>query len=276
MTGLRVVLIAGPNGSGKSTLTRQLPSSGIVLPERYINSDDIARAMQAAAPEVPQEQRNEDAFRQARQLRQAYREERVSFAFETVLSHPSTLIDMQKLRAAGYTVELVYVTTGDPEINVQRVAERVRTGGHHVEPDKVRSRYERALRLLPRAVEEADRASVFDSTDVIRLCYRKGRFNAPAEPPPYLQNRLLDPLTLREAERQRITAEFSGQGEIRLPDEADGTCSGPIRLVLSHYVVQETEPGAFLRHDRSALTVMPVQGTCCTIEYADGQGRLMP
>jgi predicted ABC-type ATPase len=76
---------------------------------------------------------------------------------------------MRRLRDAGFLVTLVFVTTSNPAINIGRVAARVRAGGHDVPRDKIADRYERAMGFLPRAVEEADRAFVFDAAGRTRL-----------------------------------------------------------------------------------------------------------
>ena len=48
---------------------------------------------------------------------------------------------------------LVFVETNNPQINVERVALRVRQGGHDVAIDKIIARYDRTLQLLPKTVE---------------------------------------------------------------------------------------------------------------------------
>ena len=120
MSEPQLVLIAGPNGSGKSTVTARLAEFGISLPANYINADDIARSLADTHPDTPQVERERIAFRQARELRRTYREQKQSFAFETVFSHPSTLLDMLQCRAAGFEVRLLFVSTENAEINVLR------------------------------------------------------------------------------------------------------------------------------------------------------------
>ena len=58
-----------------------------------------------------QEERERAAFAQARALRKHRRKEGVDHAFETVFSHPSTLMDMRHLREAGFEVVFYFVTT---------------------------------------------------------------------------------------------------------------------------------------------------------------------
>lgn len=270
-----VVIIAGPNGSGKSTLTQILPDQGIVIPPAYINPDDIARQLGQTLPELSQEERNREAFHQARQLRQEYREEGIPFAFETVFSHPSGLLDMQRLRSAGYIVTLVVVTTGSAEINVRRVAERVRTGGHSVDEDKIRERHGRFLRLLPRIVEEADRAFVFDASDIIRLCYRTGRRSiATSEMPDYLRQRLLVPLEEREGARQEVNRMLMPGEALATPDEEKGRYTGVIRACVPFYAIQEVGPQQLVRHDALLLDSDVAKAETISIGYQSGYGLI--
>jgi len=89
-----LVVIAGPNGSGKSTLTDDgnLEQLGLALPKNYINPDDIRREIVAERPDLDGKPADQQAFRRARELREEYRSGGLSFAFETVFSHPSNLV----------------------------------------------------------------------------------------------------------------------------------------------------------------------------------------
>lgn len=66
--------------------------------------------------------------------------------------------------AQGYRTYLYYVATDDPDINVARVAERVKNGGHDVPEEKIRSRYVRSLDLLMDAIRSSTRAYIFDNS----------------------------------------------------------------------------------------------------------------
>lgn len=90
--------------------------------------------------------------------------QRVSFTFETVMSSADKLETMSAARRAGYRIYLYYICTEDPQINVARVANRVRLGGHDVPEEKVVSRYERSLALLSAAIRLSDRAYIFDNS----------------------------------------------------------------------------------------------------------------
>lgn len=268
----RLLVFAGPNGSGKSTITtpENLAAFG-VAPDRYINADEIARALLETLPNLTQEEREHIAFRQARDRRKSNREQGESFAFETVFSHPSTLLDICDCRDAGFLIAVLFVTTDNAETNVTRVAERVRTGGHDVPTDRIRARYERTMRLLPRIVEDADRAYVFDNTDkTVRVFpYRAGRAeNTTDTLPDFLQTRLVKPLRVRKHERARFAATF---GESQTPDEGAGEYAGLIVEVGTQYFWQEAE-GATLRHDRLLFADAPGDAQTVMVRYKDGTG----
>lgn len=89
-----------------------------------------------------------------------------SFTFETVMSSPDKVDLMHRARRAGFRVYLYYIATSNPEINISRVRNRVRSGGHNVPEDKIVTRYERSLDLLYSAIQQTNRAYIFDnSTD---------------------------------------------------------------------------------------------------------------
>jgi predicted ABC-type ATPase len=97
-------------------------------------------------------------------LRQRLLDQRMSFTFETVMSHSSKVDFMKNAQARGYRIYLYFVSTENPEINTDRVAIRVRAGGHPVAATKVHERYHKSLRLLPQAIATSDRAYIFDNT----------------------------------------------------------------------------------------------------------------
>ena len=87
-----------------------------------------------------------------------------SFSFETVMSHPSKIEEIKRAQKIGYRTYLYFVCTDDPEINVDRVANRVQMGGHAVKVDKIRSRYSLTLKNLFPAIKSVNRAYLFDNS----------------------------------------------------------------------------------------------------------------
>lgn len=68
------------------------------------------------------------------------------------------------MRASGYRTYLYFVATEDPEININRVRNRVAAGGHPVPTEKIVQRYGRCLALLQAAVAASNRAYIFDNS----------------------------------------------------------------------------------------------------------------
>ncbi len=99
-------------------------------------------------------------------VRQKLLSQRLSFTFETVMSHPDKVALLARAQVIGYRTYLYFVATDDPAINVSRVQNRVALGGHAVPEAKIAPRYHRSLDLLMDAIRHSHRAYIFDnSTD---------------------------------------------------------------------------------------------------------------
>lgn len=143
-------IFAGPNGSGKSTITAGFPVVG-----RYVNADEIQRLLGCSALE---------AAENAEKTRRALLAAGQDLTYETVFSTRRHLDFLRAARDAGYATFCVYVLTRDPEINFARVRARVARGGHDVPPEKIRSRFWRAMALIPELCAGCDRVLIFDNS----------------------------------------------------------------------------------------------------------------
>ncbi len=97
-------------------------------------------------------------------IRRQLLKSKTSFSFETVMSHPDKVQLLTQAKAIGYRTYLYYVATEDPEINISRVKQRVKMGGHSVPEDRIVNRYFRSLDLLHAAVQNTDRSYIFDNS----------------------------------------------------------------------------------------------------------------
>lgn len=145
-----VIVFAGPNGSGKTTITKMAKTVG-----EYINADDIKRTTLCSDIE---------AAIKAEELREYMIEQKKDFTFETVLSTERNLLLLQKAKEKGYFVRGIYVLTANADINVARVSARHALGGHTVPEDKIRTRYDRAIKLIPRLIDVCDILHIYDNT----------------------------------------------------------------------------------------------------------------
>ncbi len=97
-------------------------------------------------------------------IRQKLVEKRCSFTFETVMSSEDKIRFLQHAKTQGYRTYLYYVATIDPALNIDRVRDRVKKGGHDVPRKKIIDRYHRSLEFLLDAIHQTDRAYIFDNS----------------------------------------------------------------------------------------------------------------
>ena len=159
-------IVAGPNGCGKSTFTQSRFRALSV-----IDPDAIARRL---ALETPTDAAGA-AGREAVLERRRAIDSGQSFAVETTLSGRSVLRLMKKAKAAGYRVELHFISVASVEVALARISSRVDQGGHDVPEADVRRRFRRAEANLPEAIELSDEARRYDNT-VIEQPYREVEF----------------------------------------------------------------------------------------------------
>jgi predicted ABC-type ATPase len=156
---LRILVFAGPNGSGKSSVTSAWQIVGL-----YINADEIKKKRSCTDLEAAEE---------AEYLRKLCLAERRSFTFETVLSTDRNLDLLKCAKAAGYVIEGVFVLTASVELNIFRVKAREFSGGHSVPPEKIRSRYAKALVNVPHLLALCDVFRTVDNTITPQFIYVK-------------------------------------------------------------------------------------------------------
>ena len=136
----QLVIIAGPNGAGKSSL------APFLLRDRFsafafVNADSIASGLSAFDPESVALQAGRVMLQRLHELSQR----KESFAFETTLAARSYATWLRQLRALGYSTHLLFVWLRSADLAIERVAERVRRGGHAIPPEEIRRRYERGV-----------------------------------------------------------------------------------------------------------------------------------
>ena len=236
-----------------------LPSSKINLTSlrKYINPDEIALTLGGNTMEKAYE-----ASAIAAQERLNCIDNKQSFSFETVMSHPSKLAILETAKKAGFETRLVYISTDNPQTNVDRVKQRVIDGGHDVPENKVISRYHRSLSLLPKASEIADKTYIFDNTNSSRLGVELSQgkiIEKPGEEVTWVKNTIT---TLNERQQERLSLEQQYPDIISAPlDRSEHT--GKIEAVDKHFTVQQTHDGQVIIHensivnlDRSAIGIM--------------------
>ena len=121
----KYILIAGVNGAGKSTLYQLLQSLHDIP---RVNTDEILREFG--------DWRNMtdvmNAGKMAVKKIARYFDEGITFNQETTLCGKSILSNIAKAKKRGYFIELHYIGVENADIAKERVAKRVKQGGHGI------------------------------------------------------------------------------------------------------------------------------------------------
>ncbi len=136
----KIIIFAGPNGAGKTTFAKEFLPSEASCPI-FINADLIAACIAPFAPESAAIA----AGRLMLQLIAKHTAAGDSFAFETTLSGRSYARMIPKWRAAGYRIEFFFLSLPSAQFAIERVAQRVRQGGHNIPSDVVERRFASGL-----------------------------------------------------------------------------------------------------------------------------------
>ena len=260
-------MFAGPNGSGKSTITPSFQAEPD-FPSNYINPDEIALSLGGNIMERAYE---------ASAIAASHRDDCIrngdSFAFETVMSHPSKLALLEKAKDAGFDITLVFISTKDPRYNVARVRDRVAKGGHDVPEDKIISRYHRTHAYLPIAISLAHRIYIFDNTVTPQLeaVLSLGEIaEQNQESPQWIVDTLNNYKSCREEKVSLIKKVDKSQKacSISLINESEYT--GKIEFIGKHYVSQEVSNTEIILHHFGLIDSDLSLSQTVSIKYQDG------
>lgn len=137
----QIAILGGVNGAGKTSSSELILRTGMKIPV-FVNADTIARGLNAFDPESQAVRAGRIMLEHLRSLA----ERRISFAFETTLAARTYARWLRELRETGYSVHMLYYWLESPDLAIQRVADRVRSGGHFVPAATIRRRYSRSVR----------------------------------------------------------------------------------------------------------------------------------
>ena len=158
-------IIAGCNGAGKTT------ASMTILPEildcqEFVNADEIAKGLSPFHPEKVAVEAGRIMLNRINHLLGQGED----FALETTLSSKSYVRFIQKAHESNYKVTLVFVYLKSVELAKQRVAERVRKGGHNIEPLVIERRYYAGLKNLKELyISKCDDWMIFDNSTTLQI-----------------------------------------------------------------------------------------------------------
>lgn len=153
-----IYILAGPNGAGKTTFANTFLQPFARCRE-FLNADLIAAGLSPFAPESQAIRASELLLKRIDELVST----RSTFSFETTLAARSYQGSVIQWRRLGYRVILYFIWLPNPELAIQRVAKRVREGGHNIPETVVRRRYARGLaNLLDLYIPIVNTTCIFD------------------------------------------------------------------------------------------------------------------
>lgn len=156
----RIVVAAGTNGAGKSTIVQPFVQANGGY---YFNPDEYTRGL--AATGMLLQDANAAAWNYGfKQLKEAI-DDGKRYSFETTLGGNTIPAELMRALAMGCEVDIIYVGLASPELHIQRVAERVRRGGHDIPEDKIRERYRNSLVNLANFIGTPASIRVFDNSE---------------------------------------------------------------------------------------------------------------
>lgn len=109
--------------------------------KEFVNADEIARGLSPFNPESM-------AIEAGRLMLQRINEllkNQQNFSIETTLATRSYTRLVHRAQEQGYKVNLIYFWLSSPDLAIQRVAQRVRNGGHDIPKEVVLRRIKQAL-----------------------------------------------------------------------------------------------------------------------------------
>ena len=129
-----------------------------------MNADLIASGLSPLKPELAARQGGRLLLMELNRLADA----RVNFAFETTLSGRTYLKLLKQWKADGYQIEIVFLSLPSVALALQRIAVRVRQGGHDVPRADVVRRFRRSSKNFQMLYQDlADKWSVYDNSGAV-------------------------------------------------------------------------------------------------------------
>lgn len=151
-------VFAGNNGSGKSTI-RNLIGEKIGI-ETSIDPDSLTRKYRRYKSNNPVFQAGKESLTLINQ----YTKDKRSFSFETTLSGKTSLKQIKRAKDNGFEIIMFFVGLDNIEMNIKRVKQRVKSGGHHIPTPDIIRREERTKNNLLNNIDVLNQLVLLDNT----------------------------------------------------------------------------------------------------------------
>lgn len=134
-----IVIIAGANGVGKTTFARAFLRE---YDYEFLNADEIAKSLSAENPEKKKISAGKLFFKK---LNDAVQNDK-SLLIESTLAGRYLQKFIKNLKSENYKITIIFLFADSLEILIERIAERVKKGGHFVADEDVKRRLIRGRR----------------------------------------------------------------------------------------------------------------------------------
>ncbi len=89
------------------------------------------------------------------------------FAFETTLGGTTITRELLEAAADGVDLYVWYAGLASPDLHIERVAQRVRNGGHDIDPERIQKRYDASPKNLCRLLPYAKELYLYDNSTTV-------------------------------------------------------------------------------------------------------------
>ena len=161
-------LVAGANGVGKTTYARDHIKSYSGT-KSFVNLDEIARGLSPFEPEAQRVRAARVSLNYLNSVLEMPRPQnaaldlRKSISLETTLAGLTHLRTIDRAKANGWNVNMLYFAVQSPELALARIARRVSEGGHDIPEVDARRRFQRSLHNFGLYAAKCDLWRVFDN-----------------------------------------------------------------------------------------------------------------
>lgn len=155
-----IIAAAGVNGAGKSTIIgRYIESVG----GNYYNPDERTRAFVKAG--LSADDANGRSWQEGYEALRRAIDNGTTFTFETTLGGKSIVAELFRALARGRKLTIYYVGLESVELHLQRVAARVKHGGHDIPEAKIRERFTNSRENLLGFIGTQASIRIWDNSD---------------------------------------------------------------------------------------------------------------
>jgi predicted ABC-type ATPase len=169
------IIIGGPNGAGKTTAAAAVIPRHLGIKE-FVNADEIAQGLSPFNAEAAALKAGRLMIARMHELVQAGE----SFAFETTCAGRAYVPWLRQCKGQGWRITLLFLWLPTPQAAVERVARRVRQGGHRIPSEVVIRRWNAGVvNMRDFYLPLADEAAIYDNSDVGRILIAERTPEAP-------------------------------------------------------------------------------------------------